>query len=785
MRKLCRKLTRKQRILPKPDHSIVDTVPPQPDEEERAIDNKPSLREIYPSCLFEALDHACIKERVHNLCEVCSPVFSNLLDAYEDHPLYDPDQPEKVRREVDSWDWSWTLGCGTKQVQAYESEQGYTCNTQSLRQICVSALGGCDGCGLVLDGIAKSNNATRLSHYQGRTVAPDDQIKVHLHRWKTNDSRVLDIIHYGKVGSAFDGSVHLSMAAERRSSSARYVSGRVDFGGTESSGTLGLAKEWLDECMTSKTHAECASEDRKLPSRVLDVREGLRLDKTSNRFGKYATLSYCWGGEQPGKLLTTNRTAYLANIVEAEQPKTIRDAIRVTRALGLSFLWIDSYCIIQDSQEDKATEIRKMAQIFQDSTITIAAACSPSVGSGFLKSESNLKVMPLHLTLPDGTLGEIWLQRSFLGSHHSLEPINRRAWTLQEQALSRRLLFFPSKTRDIEFQCESSGRHSMNAVASRGGGVNLSVAGGHGTLSLPRNIYVEAGEEYFNESQNLLLWKIVVGRYTRRALTEPNDKLLALAGIASQFAPTLGPTYLAGLWETRLVFQLLWFTCTAVPVNASVQRPESYTGPSWSWSSLTGLMSAFSSDSAFEEGSRKQDRLDSLRLRILGHRVELADKDNVFGAVNYAEITVHGWLMYATVTQSMAHLSPSKVNMAFEEELELEPLELWEHGPRKISYKEPIGSAVLDIRSEYPLKAKVYCLIVNRVYYRGWGIFKRIKNQNRHTRTHYVQGGLLLATDSTSKARHNRFRRIGVFHIDPDYDHRFIDSAQKQTIVLL
>jgi hypothetical protein len=97
----------------------------------------------------------------------------------------------------------------------------------------------------------------------------------------------------------------------------------VDFSGTGSLRLLELANGWLQECSTSPSHEHCLSKDKRLPFRILDVRDGLQLRETKNLFGKYATLSYCWGGDQPSKLLTTNRSDYMEGICEVDQPKTL------------------------------------------------------------------------------------------------------------------------------------------------------------------------------------------------------------------------------------------------------------------------------------------------------------------------------------------------------------------------------------------------------------------------------------------------------------------------------
>ena len=45
--------------------------------------------------------------------------------------------------------------------------------------------------------------------------------------------------------------------------------------------------------------------------------------------------------------------------------------------------------------------------------------------------------------------------------------------------------------------------------------------------------------------------------YTACDLTDPGDKLVALAGMAAAFARALGDRYVAGLWLKDLAVQLL------------------------------------------------------------------------------------------------------------------------------------------------------------------------------------------------------------------------------------
>ncbi|KAH7114163.1 hypothetical protein B0J13DRAFT_533676 [Dactylonectria estremocensis] len=64
--------------------------------------------------------------------------------------------------------------------------------------------------------------------------------------------------------------------------------------------------------------------------------------------------------------------------------ETIRDAIDVTRHLGLQDLWVDSVSFIQDDEGDEDEEIARMLQIYQNATIIISAAKASHCDERFL-----------------------------------------------------------------------------------------------------------------------------------------------------------------------------------------------------------------------------------------------------------------------------------------------------------------------------------------------------------------------------------------------------------------
>ncbi|KAH6718353.1 hypothetical protein BKA61DRAFT_599503 [Leptodontidium sp. MPI-SDFR-AT-0119] len=53
-----------------------------------------------------------------------------------------------------------------------------------------------------------------------------------------------------------------------------------------------------------------------------------------------------------GKTLVATLDTHERGIDLKSLPKTLRDAIEVTRSLSFPFIWIDALCIIQDSTPD-------------------------------------------------------------------------------------------------------------------------------------------------------------------------------------------------------------------------------------------------------------------------------------------------------------------------------------------------------------------------------------------------------------------------------------------------
>ncbi|KAK5995379.1 hypothetical protein PT974_03783 [Cladobotryum mycophilum] len=212
----------------------------------------------------------------------------------------------------------------------------------------------------------------------------------------------------------------------------------------------------------------------------------------------YVALSYVWGEKQPNCTTNTTLSSYMEHIDTKLIPKTIRDAIKVTQTLGLRYLWVDAFCIIQDSKEDKAIEISRIRSIFRHAYVTIIAANAERASQGFL-NRTILYNTPT--TLPfrclDGKIGTI------------ASPINT--------CIPDRIF-----TPDL--------------------------------ATLSQISEIEA------EKEAVKAWRNMVKLYSQRKLTEPRDRLIALSGIVGYFHDFWrNSRYLAGLWEHQFPSCLLWY----------------------------------------------------------------------------------------------------------------------------------------------------------------------------------------------------------------------------------
>lgn len=196
------------------------------------------------------------------------------------------------------------------------------------------------------------------------------------------------------------------------------------------------ARGWLKDCVAG--HKRCAGEEtHRFPSRLLEIgpNDTARVVVTS-QVVPYVCLSYCWGGDQV-KSTRRNILGHMAGLPVSTLSKSIRDAIAVTMILGLRYIWIDALCIIQDDPTDTAMEVAKMSDIYERALLTLSAGGASRSNDGFLGVRDPSTIFKIKVRGPRDRLFEMLLDplSPILSGKQPADPLNTRAWTLQESEL--------------------------------------------------------------------------------------------------------------------------------------------------------------------------------------------------------------------------------------------------------------------------------------------------------------------------------------------------------------
>jgi hypothetical protein len=345
---------------------------------------------------------------------------------------------------------------------------------------------------------------------------------------------------------------------------------------TDSDASFAVASNWLSTC--KKSHSSCGgfkSNRCKLPTRLLrisrtEVGYMIRLCVSNIPSDtQYTTLSHCWGSL---RILTLQRRyieSFQRDIPIYKLTKTFQDAISVTYRLGFRYIWIDSLCIIQDDPEDWQRESVLMESVYGGSSLNIAASAASDGSTGCFFKRNPYRVEVCRLMRPGFSSNipslHYSLESDFYSRNVERSPLSERAWVFQELYLAPRILSFGAD--QIFWECRE-----LIACESFPRGIP--------PILLPTASWKRL-REHDSDSNNH--WTDIVSSYSLRSLTRESDKLIALSGIAKQFAERFNGQYLAGLWKENIVEQLAWFVSTW-----DVTRPKTYRAPSWSWASVNG-----------------------------------------------------------------------------------------------------------------------------------------------------------------------------------------------------
>jgi hypothetical protein len=427
-------------------------------------------------------------------------------------------------------------------------------------------------------------------------------------------------------------------------------------------------RTWLQDCIVPREAVSdaMAMSPTIMPKRLLEIdpeSDAVHLTTTTEE-AKFALLSYCWGGNQRTKTMKHNLARYEKGISVDTLPRTIRDAIDVTRSIGLRHLWVDALCkdpffyiittltsalvtgIVQDDTEELAKEIGKQAKLYQNGAFTILAGGAANADEGFLSRRSS--VTPRYNICMQFRECE-WqtLLIDVFRKDPQPDPVASRAWILQEG------------TRLPAVQTKNSLAYVLPVLLSPKvlyfspiqlnilSGSDFWTDGGPPVVNFPDRRTIQMQEQpdcdcrmcdVARSAAYTVPWHDVLSKYTRLEMSEPMDVLPAISAIADAICDSdhvlWSRDYMAGLWVQDMPMSLLW----GIVPNQRKARPA-YRAPSWSWASVIGGITG---------GYPWQSPYGELPLRavVSGTRAEiqLASDDAPFGEVLGGKLQITGLL---------------------------------------------------------------------------------------------------------------------------------------------
>lgn len=340
---------------------------------------------------------------------------------------------------------------------------------------------------------------------------------------------------------------------------------------------LEMIKQTLNECRAS--HSRCRNKRRGVVPGMRLIDCETRTVIPAPRRCTYAALSYVWGTS----MSTSESIVSLCNgyeVLPAEIPSTIADAMLVTLKLKIRYLWCDRYCIRQDPEteeekNEKHRQIARMCDIYGGASITIIAAAGdgPDYGlPGVVKKRKFPRVRigsrTLLATLADP---KTLIDRS---------KWSTRGWTFQEGLLARRRLVFTEQ--QVYFQC---GGTSAFEAYDKSGNMSISI---NPILAEYNPVY-----PYFSMGMGGVpdIW-LSIDNYANLTLGDPQDILNGFLGILKRYEEVAyvgkgrHARNIAGLpmereidapqsWPSKLFAALAW--------NCNIPGRRRAGFPSWSW----------------------------------------------------------------------------------------------------------------------------------------------------------------------------------------------------------
>ncbi|KAK4962047.1 hypothetical protein LTR10_002544 [Elasticomyces elasticus] len=340
--------------------------------------------------------------------------------------------------------------------------------------------------------------------------------------------------------------------------------------------------------------------------------------------------------------------------------------------LHVSYVWIDSLCIIQGDREDWIKESTRMEEVYANAYLNISATSGASPTDG-LKSSHEMHPRLLNVGMSGDACHSIYqlVDVTFWRNRVTDAFVNSRGWVVQERVLASRVLHYTFD--QVAWECLefSAAEEFPDGLPHEvkwdidGPFKQMSVIGHDRTVSKGTATTTLSGSVTSDLHND---WARIVRLYSRCDLTKPNeDKLVAISGLARAMQKQLKhSSYLAGLWSDNIYGGLLWKVDRGRKAIRGVQpdrsmlsvrrygdatRADVYRAPSWSWVSVDGIVKLWDymdvsgkPIASSEPGLESASLLVTPRATILDVSIVVREDKQPLGQVKAGQLAVSGRL---------------------------------------------------------------------------------------------------------------------------------------------
>lgn len=263
--------------------------------------------------------------------------------------------------------------------------------------------------------------------------------------------------------------------------------------------------------------------------------ESVLIDQAA---GKYEAVSYMWGPERPRRQVTIDGKTQVVRDSIWRCLKHLRD-----HKLVGSRLWIDSICIKQSDDHEKAQQVANMGRIFANASRVLIWLGSTSLQTYLTVSATDLLPGNIKYLPPENH--DLWMGLLGQSDHATLSLVNQimsivyntyweRLWIIQELALARNVglvfgntLLGRKHLRTTYFTARENSKPGYRAWIVKQRDPNILFSGTHILDHHPMN-HICSRRHNELEDPAMETFEVLIRRYHWQQCTDPRDYVYGL-----------------------------------------------------------------------------------------------------------------------------------------------------------------------------------------------------------------------------------------------------------------